>query len=408
MKTKPQIEDNYPPTILKNLIALTLLFLPFSIQLSNLAIILTSLYWLISGKFNSKFEILLIRKTAIILFTGIFFIYSISSIYSSDMARVLRVLERNLPILAMPIIIGSYYWKNKMLFYVLKVFLLSCFLVSLYAIIKTIYYFNIHPESYYLEFALWKMPQLVHFHAPYFALYMVIANICAFTMLSSEKGKESYNWILWIFLAFSNLFLFLLSSRTALFANWGLISIVIVKYYYSKKKYWQILLSFFVIGIIFIMAYYNIPFLNTKISYILKEGYGTFFRIQVAEIIINLFKESPIIGFGIGDAFEVLQQAYIERGLQKYVGFNTHNQYLYYLLSTGIIGTIFFLSILSYSFKLALKQNKRTYLAILFVFCICFLTEEILSRQKGIVLFAIFNSLFAFSEKNQFWGDYSS
>ena len=397
MKTACQTEDKYPPTILRNLIALTLLFLPFSVQLSNLAIIITSFYWLISRKFNSKFEILLTRKTAIILFTGIFFIYLISSIYSSDMARVLRVLERNLPILAMPVIIGSYYWKKKMLFNLLKVFLLSCFLVSLYAIIKTIYYFNIHPEGYFLELALWKMPQLVHFHAPYFALYMVIANICAFTILSSEKVKKSYNWILWIFLAFSNLFLFLLSSRTALFANWVLISIVIVKYYYSKKKYWQILLSFFAVGLILMLAYYNIPFLNTKISYILKEGFGIFFRLRVAEITINLFKESPIIGFGIGDGFEVLQQAYIERGLQKYVGFNTHNQYLYYLLSTGIIGTIFFLSMLFYSFKLALKQKTRTYLAILFVFCICFLTEEILSRQKGIVLFAIFNSLFAFS-----------
>lgn len=400
MNTNSQIERKYPPIIFRYLIALILLFLPFSIQLSNLAIVISFLYWLISGKFKSKLEILLNRQLAIILFTGIFFIYLFSSIYSSDITRVLKILERNLPILIIPIMIGSFDWKKSMLFNLLNIFLLGCFMVSVYAVFKTIYYFNLHPEEYYFEFALWKLPQLVHFHAPYFALYLVIGNICAFMMLSSENLGLNKKRVLLIFLAVSNLLLFFISSRTALFANWLLIIIVIISYYHSKKKYWEILLSFSAMVIIFIIAYHNIPFLHTKISNILREGYGTFFRLQVAEITINLFKESPIIGYGIGDSYQVLQQEYMERGLQKYIGLNTHNQYLFYLLSTGAIGAIFFFSMLSYSFNLALKQKKRTYLAILFVFCICFLTEEILSRQKGIVLFAIFNSLFAFSNQD--------
>ncbi len=400
MKVNAEIESPYPPIVFRYLIAITLIFLPFSVQLSNLALAISFLYWLISGNLKTKFKILRERRVTVALFIGIYLMYLIGSMYSSDLSRVIKILERSLAILITPFMIGSFKWRKSMIFTPLNAFLLSCSMISVYAIFKTIYYFNQHPDEYYLEFALWKLPQLVHFHAPYFALYLVIANICGYMMFSSDNVSLKHKRVLLIFLAFSNILLFFISSRTALFANWMLIIIVIARHFYLKKKYWEILLSFLAMGIIFIIAYYNIPFLHTKISNILKEGYGTFFRLQVAEIVFELFKEAPLIGHGIGDAFQVLQQGYVDRGLQNYVGLNSHNQYLFFLLSSGAIGATFFLCILFYSFRLAFKQKNRTYMAILFVFCICFLTEELLSRQKGIMLYAIFNSLLAFNDQD--------
>ena len=71
-------------------------------------------------------------------------------------------------------------------------------------------------------------------------------------------------------------------------------------------------------------------------------------------------------------------------------GYNTHNQYLEFLLSYGAFVFIIFLLVL------ALPVIKKYRTAVLFVtyFGLAMLVESYFSRQAGVVIFSLFYSFF--------------
>ncbi|WP_296634953.1 hypothetical protein [Polaribacter sp.] len=79
---------------------------------------------------------------------------------------------------------------------------------------------------------------------------------------------------------------------------------------------------------------------------------------------------------------------------------NTHNNYLYFLMSTGIIGLLSFLVFIYYLFKKSLKSKD----VLMFSFCITivlnFLTENILSRHWGL-MFITFMLILLFSNRKK-------
>lgn len=82
--------------------------------------------------------------------------------------------------------------------------------------------------------------------------------------------------------------------------------------------------------------------------------------------------------------------------------FNAHNEYLSTWLDIGLAGLVGFLVCLVWSFRVAYTKSNILHIAFIIFFSICCLTESLLTRQKGIVFFAMFNSLFIF------FGDYFS
>ena len=73
--------------------------------------------------------------------------------------------------------------------------------------------------------------------------------------------------------------------------------------------------------------------------------------------------------------------------------FNTHNQYLDYLLTGGIAGLLVLISVLIVPLYIAIRQRDPFLLAFILLIAICMLTENILSRQAGIVFYAFFNAV---------------
>ncbi len=104
---------------------------------------------------------------------------------------------------------------------------------------------------------------------------------------------------------------------------------------------------------------------------------------------IKLIKEAPLLGYGIGDANDVLIQKYKELGYtynyeNKY---NAHNQFLQTFLQTGVIGfgvlvTIFIL------LAIHMKRSRNEFSVFLILF-ISLTFESMLVRFNGIVFFSI-------------------
>ena len=103
----------------------------------------------------------------------------------------------------------------------------------------------------------------------------------------------------------------------------------------------------------------------------------------------QLIKQSPLIGYGVGDANEVLIEKYKELNyIRNYRNrYNAHNQFLQTYLQTGFIG----FSILLYIFiqlGLRLQRSKNEFLVFI-VLTISVLFESMLVRFNGIVFLSI-------------------
>lgn len=67
---------------------------------------------------------------------------------------------------------------------------------------------------------------------------------------------------------------------------------------------------------------------------------------------------------------------------------NTHNNYLFFLMSTGIIGLLAFITLIIYLFKQSVKARDILKITFCITIAINFLTENILSRHWGLMFFA--------------------
>ncbi|MGC9341653.1 MAG: hypothetical protein ACP5E3_03045, partial [Bacteroidales bacterium] len=90
--------------------------LPLSIYTTSMAEIILLVNWLIEGNFSRKFKILKERKSILII-TGLYFLHLVGVFYSdlSNLDYTLNDLKIKLPILVLPIIIGTseaFNWKQ--------------------------------------------------------------------------------------------------------------------------------------------------------------------------------------------------------------------------------------------------------------------------------------------------------
>lgn len=108
---------------------------------------------------------------------------------------------------------------------------------------------------------------------------------------------------------------------------------------------------------------------------------------------VELIKENLWFGVGSGDVDDSLHEHY--RELKAYslieAQANAHNQFFDAIIRNGILGFISLLGL--YFYGVYRTRIKRLYLIFTFVIVITSLTENILDRQKGVVFFAVFNTL---------------
>ena len=69
---------------------------------------------------------------------------------------------------------------------------------------------------------------------------------------------------------------------------------------------------------------------------------------------------------------------------------NSHNQYLSYMVSSGILGIILFLFYLFYPLSRYAREKRWPLLLIIVLFACCFATESYLYVNKGVVVVSFF------------------
>lgn len=203
-----------------------------------------------------------------------------------------------------------------------------------------------------------------------------------------------------------------LASRTPFAAT--LFSALILSYFQLKRK---ITIVYLFLGVAFlsVLLYFTVPSFAARFSEISinntevpQEGLGDSFNVRsgILSCSIALIKSNWLFGSGPGNVQPFLNDCYMEISPSAYenMNYNTHNQFLGYWAAFGLLGPLFLLLFLIQPIWKGIKTKNTFPLIIGLFFCICFLTENTLSRQHGIVPFAFFMCLFYFhhpeKEKN--------
>jgi len=414
--------------VLSILFALSIGILPWSEKLNTISIAIVSIGTLISLYLNKKRFQLNLRQ--FFLAAGIFLVALAWLPFSNDLVTGAHYLERILTALIFPLLFLLNSKNNKLNFhYIYLVFLFSCLLRYFVFLTGALELELVFISDYWKEMVI-QLNQLFKekaLHPSYFSMYLGFCSIiCYYFFSSSSKTRNKTFWIALLFiLIFINLSI---GSKMPFIAT--LVSLIFGLLLHvaniSKGRGKKRLIVALTTGIIIFGAYfYSVP--NT-IQQDLKNYYNYFNdqdfenaydynqlgtnysietwsktnRIYIWKSSIGLLKSNFLLGVGTGDIKDELNHQYIIDN-QKYLAdknANTHNQYLDYFIKFGIIGFLI-LTFLFYSyFKTSMSKHKYIYFMFLCLVFTCMITENILSRQFGIVFFFFFNSLF-FCEKSE-------
>ncbi|NQX96438.1 MAG: O-antigen ligase family protein [Flavobacteriales bacterium] len=153
--------------------------------------------------------------------------------------------------------------------------------------------------------------------------------------------------------------------------------------------------------------YLNMNYISIRIHKVLWEyesyinhrnmnGHSVLMRWTYWETASKIIKNNLFFGVGSGDVQDAFNLQYENDNsiLTEKYRLRTHNQYLTYGVSFGLIGLIWFVVSLFYPFFKTNKYKNYFYLAFFSIILSSMLTEDTLEVQTGINFFVFFNTLF--------------
>ncbi len=246
-------------------------------------------------------------------------------------------------------------------------------------------FFNWGVYDSYHEFAFF-----LNRHPTYFSLFTVIIMIHAIYFLLKE-----YRFYYVLHIATGLFILYTLSTRIAFPALIiGVIIIFFVINNFLVKYRFLLILPILIVAIIssiWVFQKKN-PFErlhHSNMSYMEH-------RVKHWESVWEISLKTPLAGKGTGSSRSDLWNLYKEKGLKNAFQekYNAHNQFLEVILNYGFSGFFLFLLSVLFLFKSFAKCNDKALAwSILTVLLVFMLTESILVRLSGIVIYALWISL---------------
>ncbi|MCC9135134.1 O-antigen ligase family protein [Pontibacter silvestris] len=379
--------------------------LPFSIALNNIALGALILTWILSGNHKYKFR-LAIQNKLLLLFLSVFVLQVVGLFYTSEMGEGLGKIERKAALFVLPLVLASSERiKRKHILYVLTAFILACTVLCFYALFSIL---NVYGSLNNVAALTETIDEIINLHHAYSGMYVVFAAaLSLYIVLFKEFDiKISFKIVYFFLSAFLFIFLIILAARTSVIISFILIVILLLsnlKLATQKRFIVSTVLVFLAAAIVVI----TFPNTKTKIVqfYELRGIHSPLTpRLIQWKCCFNILQEQDawIFGVGTGDVQKHLQQCYMN---EKFWGeryeYNAHSEFLEEMVRHGLFGVSLLLVSVLCPLALSIKRKKHLYIIFLIVFIMCSITESTLSRQKGVVFFALFNSMLAFSYLNK-------
>lgn len=237
-----------------------------------------------------------------------------------------------------------------------------------------------------------EINQLVHIHPTYLSLMSVYSLLFLFHAASKFNKTLRLIHLIIAFVLFA--FIYFLAARLVWFAG-SLAIIILILFHKQILLKWKILMLAS-LGLLVVGMFTANP--RTLEIFSFKDDQAANNSLKVRVIIskcsISLITKALPLGIGPAETQKKLNDCYGNETIFKTHSFNTHNQYLDYLLSLGIPGILFLLMILTGGYMAAWKDKNLPFLSFLILSSITMLGENILNRQSGVVFFCLMFSIF--------------
>jgi len=297
----------------------------------------------------------------------------------------LRVFERNLPLLIIPLLIIPNKINQPKYFY--RSFVLGIAIASIVAMVGVGFnqFIVANEESTWYFSAIYDYG----FHPSFMAMYALVALI-----MLDQRPLFSQTWTILLSVLFS-LFVVFSSSRMALIV---LLLLIIIKAIISGKRIFYY--GLVVITILMGAFYYISDDFRFKVnqlkdfqgfSYYDNNNYGSV-SVRVAKIKASnmVWQENKWFGVGTGDYRDALVEKYRSKEIECWLcareRYHSHNQYLNILVAQGLVGLFLFAIWVTYLLYLGWKEGDSLLLGVLFIFLMFSLTDSILEVQRGVVV----------------------
>tara|TARA_R110002072_G_scaffold22615_1_gene79411 strand:+ start:248675 stop:249754 length:1080 start_codon:yes stop_codon:yes gene_type:complete len=334
----------------------------------------------------------------------------IGLIYSSNIEGALKDLGRIIPLffISTYIILNPSFFKRT-LKYIMYALILGCLISAL--ICWGISILEITRDGGSLldlisrEYASHKLADNIGIHTPYLALIINLA-IGFNILILNDSRRIISKWILIVSLLILILFLFNLMARNAIFCFifFGIIFLIL------KKKILWLTAFIALLSLLGGYAYFTEKnFLRDRFfksvnvfenETIFSKKDGRFDRLEAS---YEVFKQFPFVGPGAASE-DLLRkkQYYINRDSEAYnENYNAHNQFMEYLSTYGILGGLAYILFFVVIFKTVFRKRSFFLFFATGCFFVANLTESLLERSWGVVIYILVIMLLVTWEGNR-------
>ena len=389
-------------------IALLLLSLPFDLFYSHVILISLCVHTLIQLKKENIKPILTVRVLAV---QAVFFVTVMATIYTQYPQQAFAEWGREVVIFIIPLIfcLNSLDIKKYRPF-LLSIFAIGCSLTVIYLYANAfiiLKFYNISINSIFTPaFTSHNFSEPIAIHATFFSLQLVIALVFMVYYLLNYKTSLALKIIYAACCLILLAGLMQLGSKSILVTLFFIFALAFPYCLPTWKKRLRFLAvvsgaSLIILGLIFSNATFKTKYINdlqTDLSP-LKPGQNSEPRLARWEVISSTIKSSPVIGHGSGSEIAILSNEFFNHKLYDsyFEKLNAHNEYLSFLLKSGIWGLAVYLAVLVYGFKMALQHKDVLFISFMLLIAIVSLSENILDMDKGVFFYGFFFSFFLFS-----------
>lgn len=402
------IDDTTVNKITYYLLVSFLVFLPFRMLYSELALIGLCLHTMIN--LDTK-KLQQLNSANVIVPASLYLLGLVGMLYSPDVKEALNVSGRQLAMLLFPIVLtlnGINLARYKLV--LLKIFAGTCIAAIVY--LFAVAFLSIHSQNLSLKNILspdfmnhnFSLP--LDLHATYLSMYATLAVVILLFFIRADNRKGARVFcIAGIIILMAGMIQ--LSSRAALVSLLLIVNIIFPFLLPGKKN------KLFFFGIVAFLTLVTALFINNidsfKTRYVgeLKNDLGidtlnvefTEPRIHRWSAEMELVRKAPFFGYGSGSERKLLGRKFYEKKfyVAYFQEFNSHNQYLSFLLNMGLVGLLGFLLVLCYGFFLAWKDRDTVFLGFMIIIAVLSFSENILFLNKGIFFYSFFLSFFLLS-----------
>lgn len=379
---------------------LLLFVMPFSPRLVPAAIGLFLVSNLTVHSWKERVAFFQSRKKFILLFTLPYILHIVGLAYTDNMEAGLFSLEVKFSLFVFPLVVLTSNVINKYtLPELLKTFVFGVTIASLISFLYAgISYFKTEDAQvfYYTYLSYYQ-------HVGYFAMYINFAISIVFVFIFHHKNRVKMHY--YVALTILIVTVYQLSSRAGMIVLIMLILYGFAYLIFPKLKWKNPLIALSIVMLVTAgVVSFSITKLNrfSQASEEIAEGdrnSSAGSRVAMWKESLSLMAESPIWGYGTGDANDVLQERFKEKRFAYAVvhNLNVHNQYIQVTLALGLLGLLALLLQMFYPLIYIIRQTNFLYVLFIANVGLNFLTESMLEAQAGTVFFGLFSAFLFFT-----------